>query len=202
MSLTARDDARGARHIVIGSNDQDVTNQLARALADGVLRDTVRVSFRGIPGHEGEPEDVQASLMADVVISPGRPDSTGDVDSTATGPAVGAIAAAPQGPDSCTCRIEGTIEVQWDQPLPERVPVALWLEDTPTTRDSVELLLGSPRAFQLQATTCGPHAIAYETYSRLRFRLRTPAPVVDCAGARLRQVRIVIEPASRLRPVR
>jgi hypothetical protein len=100
------------------------------------------------------------------------------------------------------CRIEGTIEVQWDQPLPERVPVALWLEDEPAVRDSVELLLGSPRAFVLQATGCGSHPIAYTTYSRLRFRARTPQPVIDCSKSGLRQTRIVLEPASKLRPPR
>lgn len=96
--------------------------------------------------------------------------------------------------DSCLCRIEGTIEVRWDHPLPERVPVALWLEDAPTVRDSVELLLGSPRAFVLPAAGCGSHRVRYLAYSRLKFNRLTPDPVIECADQGQRQLRIVLEP--------
>ena len=109
--------------------------------------------------------------------------------------------AATSPSDSCLCRIEGTLEVRWDHPLPERVPVALWLEDAPTVRDSVELLLGSPRAFVLPAAGCGPHRVRYLAYSRLKFNRLTSDPVIECTDQGHRQLRIVLEPV-RTRPPR
>src|SRR5262249_1503222 len=76
-------------------------------------------------------------------------------------------------------RIEGTIEVQWNRPLPQRVPVALWLADQPASRDSVEMLLGSPRGFVLEAQGCGPHRLRYRTIPHPRFRRPSPAPIGD-----------------------
>src|SRR5205085_5407911 len=84
--------------------------------------------------------------------------------------------------DSCGCRIEGTIEVQSNQPLPQRVPVGIWLADQPTERDSIVMALGSPRGFVLNANRCGPHHIRYRTYSGIRFHRLSAEPMVNCAG--------------------
>lgn len=99
--------------------------------------------------------------------------------------------------DSCICRIEGTVEVNSNQPLPDRTPIVVWLEDNPAMRDSIELFMGSPRRFELTARGCGNHRVMLDVRSRLRFNQATPDPVVECTGLRTRQVRIILVPAGR-----
>lgn len=109
----------------------------------------------------------------------------------------GSDASKPAGSDSCLCRIEGTVEVDSDQPLPARVPVLVYLEDSRKVADSVELFMGSPRQFNLRNVPCGVHTIKVKTLSKLKFQLTTADPVIDCSGGGYRQVRIVLEPQSK-----
>ncbi len=213
MDLRAFDDSLGARHLSVRTNDTTATAALARAFADGVADDTIEVVFVGALGKDPEPRDVALDAVTDVVVVPGRVTSYATPitpGATAVPPPAAQVrpgaapvppgvalvppAPAPASHDSCVCRIEGTIEVQWDRPLPERVPVALWVEGASAVRDSVELLLGSPRGFVLPAVGCGPHRVAYTAYSRLRFIRLTPDPVVECTDQGQRQLRIVLEP--------
>lgn len=203
IELGVFDDSLGARHVRVRTNDADATTALARGLVDGVLADTLEIGFVGEPGKDPEPRDVALDATADIVVVPGRVTSyttpdTSDVPPSVTRPAQRTDEIALRMPsvpgDTCACRIEGTIEVQWDHPLPERVPVALWVEGRAAQRDSVELLLGSPRGFVVLASGCGPHRVLYATYSRLKFTRLTPDPVIECTDQGQRQLRIVLEP--------
>jgi len=137
------------------------------------------------------PPPVPASLvLADTARRAPRPSPARDSAET-----VRRLAA-----DSCQCRVDGTIEVRWDQSLPEPVPVGLWIDDAPTARDSVQLQVGLPSAFQLLVRGCGLHRIEFETYSRVRFSLVSPLPQVDCLQSGPLSIRIVLTLASRVRP--
>lgn len=206
IELGVYDDSLGARHVRVRTNDPAVTAALAGAFAAGELVAPLQVGFIGEPGKDPEPRDVAPDAEADIVVVPGRVTSYATPDITEAPPSGAApkpvVATtrgtppdvAPAALDSCTCRIEGTIEVQWNRPLPEPVPVALWVQGNPAGRDSVELLLGSPRGFVLLATGCGAHRVVYKAYSRLKFTRLTPDPVIECSDQGLRQLRIVLEP--------
>ena len=153
------------------------------------IADSTESVSRGAPP---PPAEAGTASRTPVGRRPSRPASKPPVAApVVVAPARGAVIAPG---DSCRCRIEGTLEVRWDHPLPKRVPVALWLEDAPTVRDSVELLLGSPRAFVLPAAGCGSHRVRYVAYSRLRFNRLTADPVIECTDQGQRQLRIVLEP--------
>jgi hypothetical protein len=102
----------------------------------------------------------------------------------------------------CQCRIQGTVEVDWDRPLQGRTQVTVQLEDNPRVRDTVELFMGSPRAFELRSVSCGPHRLLFETRSKQRFVLISPEPQVDCTGGGYRQVKLVLQPAQGRRAAR
>jgi hypothetical protein len=97
----------------------------------------------------------------------------------------------------CQCRIQGTVEVDWDKPLTARVPVTVSLEDDHRIQDTVELFMGSPRSFDLRKIPCGVHRLAFETRSKQRFVLISPNPVVDCTDGGFRQVKLVLQPAPK-----
>jgi hypothetical protein len=96
----------------------------------------------------------------------------------------------------CTCRIEGTIEVRSEHPLARRLPLIVVLTGAGAKRDTVELFMGSPRAFTFPHTPCGRRVLDVAVPDGERFRLVTPPPMrtVDCSAGRLRQVRLVLEP--------
>jgi hypothetical protein len=96
----------------------------------------------------------------------------------------------------CTCRIEGTIEVRSEHPLARRLPLIVVLTGAGAKRDTVELFMGSPRAFTFPHTPCGRRVLDVAVPDGERFRLVTPPPMrtVDCSARRLRQVRLVLEP--------
>jgi hypothetical protein len=123
------------------------------------------------------------SLAAIVVVRPGDTVAVKTPSSTSGG--------------DCACRIEGTVEVYSREPLSGRTPVVFWLEGNRAVRDSVELFMGSPRPFVLNAKGCGNHRVRYEVRGRQRFNLASPDPVIDCTGQRTRQVRIVLAPPGR-----
>jgi len=210
LELRAYDDSVGARHLRVRSNHKGITAALARALADSLSPDSLVVDFIGAPGKPLPPSDAGLTRSADVVLprsfqvdaaaaiaaGVAEDDSSEVATSETTVSRIPPPASAKAAPDTCTCRVEGTIEVQWDRPLPSRVPVRVWLERDPAQRDSVELALGSPRAFVLEARGCAPQRIAYAPHSKLHFERRSPEPVIECRGHRLRQVRIVLQPVG------
>ncbi len=56
---------------------------------------------------------------------------------------------------SCACRVEGTVEVRFaDRPLPAPLKVVVSLTRGAGV-DTVELFMGSPRAFSIRNVTCG-----------------------------------------------
>jgi len=99
--------------------------------------------------------------------------------------------------DSCTCRIEGTVEVDSDKPLSAELPVAVSLVWYPAVADTVRLFMGSPRAFHLPPSPCGPQRLKVTTFSRDRYDVVTREAVSGfrCEGVGTYQVRIVLRPA-------
>lgn len=100
-------------------------------------------------------------------------------------------------PDSCRCRVEGTVEVVSDQPLPERVQVDVSIADQPRATSTVELFMGSPRRFELVSIPCTSHTLRVIVRSKLKLALVAPIPTIDCAGGGYRQARIVLEPTQK-----
>ncbi len=98
--------------------------------------------------------------------------------------------------DSCACRIKGTIELQFDRLLTARLRVVLSVRGMPSLRDTVELFMGSPRAFKLERVPCGNRSIEIRSLSQRRFVVisRETAESIDCLRDALRQPRIVIAP--------
>jgi hypothetical protein len=100
------------------------------------------------------------------------------------------------GTDSCTCRVQGTVEVDSDKPLPERLRVVVSLQWFPTVRDTVELFMGSPRPFTLARVPCGPQRLRVFTLSMARFDVASRDAVAGfrCESGVLQQPRIVLHP--------
>jgi hypothetical protein len=146
-----------------------------------------------------EPARTDPETASSASVSPAPPETTP--------PPVAATTIAPEIPnvadtsDSCRCRIEGTVEVVSDQPLPERVPVIVYLDDNRKITDTVELFMGSPRQFNLRNVPCSAHTIKVKALSKLKFTLTTAHPVVDCTGGGYRQVRITMEPFPKKHPL-
>jgi len=70
LEIRTYDDFSRTRHVVVRSNDRDLTTQLAQAVRDGVLDDTLRIKFIGVPGHEPPRRDLVMSHFEDLVIGP------------------------------------------------------------------------------------------------------------------------------------
>lgn len=97
----------------------------------------------------------------------------------------------------CDCTIRGTVEVQWDRPLTSRTEVVISVEDTPDIATSVELFMGSPRAFEIHPAPCGVHRLLLWTRSKQRFVLVSSEPRVVCTPGGVQQMRLVLEPVAR-----
>lgn len=97
----------------------------------------------------------------------------------------------------CDCTIRGTVEVQWDRPLTSRTEVVISVEDTPDVATSVELFMGSPRAFEIHPAPCGVHRLLLWTRSKQRFVLVSSEPRVVCTPGGVQQMRLVLEPVAR-----
>ena len=97
----------------------------------------------------------------------------------------------------CDCTIRGTVEVQWDRPLTSRTEVVVSVEDTPDIATSVELFMGSPRAFEIHPAPCGVHRLLLWTRSKQRFVLVSSEPRVVCTPGGVQQMRLVLEPVAR-----
>lgn len=113
-------------------------------------------------------------------------------------PGLQPVAAAPPAAagDSCSCRIEGTVEVDSDRPLPGRMRVAISLGWYPAIADTVELFMGSPRAFSLPAAPCGPQRLRLVNLGALRFDVSSREAMAGfhCVAGALRQFRVVLKP--------
>ena len=99
-------------------------------------------------------------------------------------------------PDSCECRIEGTVEVQSDEPLKNRERIKVSLQWYPELRDTVELFMGSPRRFKLPVAPCGPQRLRLRVLSEGRFDVesREAMAAFRCNGERVFQPRVVLVP--------
>jgi hypothetical protein len=136
-------------------------------------------------------------------VSPVRPRPEGESRARAgplvirvPGPRPAATAAPTAGRDSCTCRIEGTIEVDSDMPLPGRTRVAVSLAWYPAIADTVELFMGSPRGFSLPPAPCGPQRLRLANLGSTRFDVASRDAMAGfrCEPGTLRQFRIVLQP--------
>lgn len=101
-----------------------------------------------------------------------------------------------QGGD-CACRIRGTIEMHPDHLLTKRLDLVVTLREAPAVRDTIQLFMGSPRAFELPAVRCGVWHIEVDAVARRDFRIvsadgRGP---IDCREGGLRQLRVVLDPS-------
>ena len=97
----------------------------------------------------------------------------------------------------CDCTIRGTVEVQWDRPLSSSTEVVIAVEDAPDVATSVELFMGSPRAFEIHPAPCGVHRLLLWTRSKQRFVLVSQEPRVVCTPGGVQQMRLVLEPVAR-----
>ena len=101
-------------------------------------------------------------------------------------------------PDSCRCRVRGTVEVAWEErPLEENLPVTVTMDESGDSAQTLELYLGAPREFRFGPLTCGDHVLRVHTAGRLRYAIAHGDSVmtVRCAGAT--QVRVVLVPQKR-----
>jgi hypothetical protein len=94
------------------------------------------------------------------------------------------------------CRIEGTVEAQSERPLPDRARVAVSLIWYPALADTVELFMGSPRAFRLPAAPCGPQRLKVTSLGPARFDVvsRQAMAGFRCTAGSLHQHRLVLVP--------
>ncbi len=96
----------------------------------------------------------------------------------------------------CACRIRGTVEIHPDHLLTRRLELIVALREAPAVRDTIQLFMGSPRAFELAPLRCGiwhvdVDAVARKTFTIVSADGRQP---LDCREGGLRQLRIVLEP--------
>jgi hypothetical protein len=98
--------------------------------------------------------------------------------------------------DSCGCRIKGTIELQFDRLLSAPLQLVVSVRGMPSIRDTVELFMGSPRAFALDPVPCGVRSLDVQALAHRPFRVvtRTAVENIGCAENALRQPRIIIAP--------
>jgi hypothetical protein len=71
--------------------------------------------------------------------------------------------------EPCRCRIEGTIEVESNKPLPKRTRVVISLVPNPANFTTVELFMGSPREFRLAPAPCGPQRLRLVNTGTMKF---------------------------------
>ncbi len=104
-------------------------------------------------------------------------------------------AAVPTYAPGCSCRVEGTVELNVAR-LNEPLDVVVWLESAPRDSQRVHMFMGAPREFALNARGCGSHLLRYavRTNGRQQFQAVHDV-VVDCTDKGLREPRLVLEPA-------
>ena len=108
---------------------------------------------------------------------------------------VAGIPVTPGGAE-CSCRVKGTVELEFHHLLSSPMRVEVAIMDVPAMRDTVQLFMGSPRAFDFPNVPCGHLSIRISAFSQREFEVITPDQVApfECRDGGLRQVRIVIAP--------
>jgi len=98
--------------------------------------------------------------------------------------------------DTCVCRVRGTVETEFHRLLANPMRVEVSIRELPALRDTIDLFMGSPRAFEFERVPCGRWSLALRPFSERPFGVTTPDEVApfDCRQRGLRQVRIVIAP--------
>ncbi|MFN8586825.1 MAG: hypothetical protein U0704_03410 [Candidatus Eisenbacteria bacterium] len=102
------------------------------------------------------------------------------------------------GPDTCACRLRGTVEVEWEErPLEKNVLVELSLEGPARQETAVDLYMGPPREFRLGPLPCGDYRLVVRPRGRLRYSLvrGDSVLVLRCDGHT--QQRVVLTPLGR-----
>ena len=96
----------------------------------------------------------------------------------------------------CACRIRGTIEIHPDHLLTRRLDLVVTLREAPAVRDTIQLFMGSPRAFELPPVRCGAWHIEVDAVARRDFTIVSAdgRGLVDCREGGLRQLRVVLDP--------
>ena len=96
----------------------------------------------------------------------------------------------------CDCLISGTVEVNGPRPLNARLRVAVGLNWFPAVADTVELFMGSPRAFRVPAVPCGPQRLKVTVLDGRRFELESRDVVAGfkCDGTTRPNLRVVLKP--------
>lgn len=97
---------------------------------------------------------------------------------------------------TCTCRVYGTIEVFSEKRLPEPTRFDVRVIQIPAFRDTVELFMGSPRAFDFRTVPCGALDLDIRTIGSRRFTVtsRDGREPLHCERGAQRHMRIVLEP--------
>jgi hypothetical protein len=105
---------------------------------------------------------------------------------------------APEAPGDtvCTCRVYGTIEVFSEKRLPEPTRFDVRVIQIPAMRDTIELFMGSPRAFDFRTVPCGALDVDIRTIGSRRFTVtsRDGREPLLCERGTQRHMRIVLEP--------
>jgi len=169
-----------------------------KAESSGAITSSVR-DAPPVEGQLAEAPDVKSSPGAskpEVKITPapdGAESRTRAAPLVIRGPGVRTTPPKPAA-DSCACRIRGTVEVESHNALTTRVRVAVGLSWEPAMADTVELFMGSPRAFDLPPAPCGSQTLRVMALSGGRFTVRSsePSSGFDCHGTR--QFRLILSP--------
>lgn len=187
-------------------------SRLQKARADSVSR--VRAAARAASRREpprGKPR-VTRPLQPSVIASARLADTVRTVqlvvDVDSLGPPPGSSQARVQRiepfaappprsseSDSCACRLRGTVEVDWDRPLEQDLPVEILLSGPASQRAVVELFIGSPREFHMGPLPCGTYQLELRPGGRLRYALARGDGRIECRGSA--QVRVVLTPVRR-----
>ena len=184
--------------------------RVRRARADSLAR--LRSASRARNSAPQIPMDATRPLAPSVTLAARSADTLRtlllvvDVDSTAgVGSAApsrvqridpfSAPAARNNEPDTCACRLRGTVEVDWDRPLEQDLPVEIVLTGPASQRAEVELFIGSPREFHMGPLPCGTYQLELRPGGRLRYALARGDSRIECRGSA--QVRVVLTPVRR-----
>lgn len=100
-------------------------------------------------------------------------------------------------PDTCACRLRGTVEVDWERPLEKDVPVELTLEGPARQSTSVDLFMGPPREFRLGPLPCGEYRLIVKARGKYRYALVRGDSVLTLRCDGHTQSRVVLEPVRR-----
>jgi hypothetical protein len=172
------DPVAGAARSRVRRIDSDVTREVPAdsAAAPGVVK---------LPGPGVTLTDASMIRRIDSVPGP--------AGASPRGPTTEDVIAAP---GECACRIRGTVEISPDHLLANRLDLVISLRDVPAVRDTIQLFMGSPRAFELPMLKCGTWQIEIDAVARREFTIvsadgRGP---VDCSAGGLRQLRLVLHP--------